>query len=469
MKLSNTLYILLGAGLILSPGCKKFAEVPPASNIMNKDYVFSSDGSVSNAIAGMYMNAYLQTLNVFQDYITICPGLSADELNIVGINTSYEPFLRNQLDANTPAVNECWTGFYKSIYLANTLIEGVSANENVLKPETVAMAKGEGLFMRAFCHFYMVNLFGDVPLVLTSDAYTNNALSRTPQAKVYDQIIADLKAAKELLHGDYSVSAGNQRFRANKFAAAALLARAYLYTGQWSLAETEASTVIGATDLYKLMPSEDIAKIFYKNSPEAIWQMNGSTGSSSTFNGYNDIAYAFLGTYMPTLVMSAELEASFPQGDLRLANWTQMMTISGQSYRVPAKYRNQTVTAGATGEGYMYLRLTEQFLIRAEARAQLGTDLTAAKADLDTVRTRAGLQKTDATGKPGLLLAIEKERQLELFTETGHRWFDLRRTHRADAVLGSKQGWEDFKVRYPIPAVELLNNSNLKQNTGYVK
>ena len=469
MKKSNKLYILLSSVvLMLTFGCKKFSDVPPASNIMNAQAVFATDGGVSNAIAGMYMNAYMNSLNVFQSNIALCPGLSADELTYTGTNTTYEPFFRNQLAPNNGTVRELWTAFYKSIYLANTLIEGVGANEKVLTPAMASTAKGEGLFMRAFCHFYLTNIFGDVPLVLTSDPYTNNVLPRELQAKVYEQIIADLKAATELLPPDYSASATKQRFRANKYAASALLARVYLYTGQWALAESASSTVIGAKDLYKLMPAADIAKVFYKNSPETIWQMNGSTGASSTFNGYNALAFSFV-DYVPLLALTNEMENSFSPEDLRFQNWTAPAEDDGKVYRVPFKYRNLYTTTTATGEGYTYLRLAEQFLIRAEAKAQLGADLTGAKADLDTVRTRAGLNKSSAANKADLLLAIENERKLELFTEVGHRWFDLKRTHRATAVLGAKPGWQDYKVLYPLPTVELSNNSHLKQNEGYSK
>lgn len=467
MKKSNKLYILLSsAALLLTFGCKKFSDVPPASNIMNAQAVFATDGGVSNAIAGMYMNAYMTSLNVFQSNIALCPGLSADELTYTGTNTTYEPFYRNQLIPNDASVQELWTAFYKSIYLANTMIEGVGANEKVLTPAMASTAKGEGLFMRAFCHFYLTNIFGDVPLVLTSDPYINNSLPREQQAKVYVQIIADLKAAKELLRPDYSASASRQRFRANKFAASALLARVYLYTGQWALAESESSEVIAAKDLYKLMPAADISKVFYKNSPETIWQMNGSTGASSTFNGYNALAYSFI-DYIPLLALTDAMANSFSPEDLRFQNWTMEAEDEGKIYRVPFKYRNLYTNTTATGEGYTYLRLAEQFLIRAEARAQQGVDLTGAKTDLDTVRTRAGLNKSNAANKADLLLAIENERKLELFSEVGHRWFDLKRTGRATAVLGAKPGWQHHKMLYPVPGVEILNNGNLKQNEGY--
>jgi hypothetical protein len=70
------------------------------------------------------------------------------------------------------------------------------------------------------------------------------------------------------------------------------------------------------------------------------------------------------------------------------------------------------------------------------------------------------------------LLAIENERRHELFVEEGHRWWDLVRSGRADAVLGNKdkfpeKQWESYKALFPVPEAELTQNSNLTPNPGY--
>ncbi|HWK05027.1 MAG TPA: RagB/SusD family nutrient uptake outer membrane protein [Puia sp.] len=84
------------------------------------------------------------------------------------------------------------------------------------------------------------------------------------------------------------------------------------------------------------------------------------------------------------------------------------------------------------------------------------------------IRNRAGLANTTATTQADILLAIEQERRIELFGEYGHRWNDLRRTGRADAVLGAeKTGWTTNAALYPIPKYDRDNNHNLTQNPGY--
>jgi hypothetical protein len=123
----------------------------------------------------------------------------------------------------------------------------------------------------------------------------------------------------------------------------------------------------------------------------------------------------------------------------------------------------------------MVLRLGEQYLIRAEARAQQGkvTGAGSAEEDLDAIRTRAGLSPTTASTQAQMLDAILQERRVELFAEWGHRWLDLKRTNTIDQVMSvvapSKGGvWESYKALYPIPFNELLLNPKLKpQNPGY--
>jgi hypothetical protein len=117
----------------------------------------------------------------------------------------------------------------------------------------------------------------------------------------------------------------------------------------------------------------------------------------------------------------------------------------------------------------MVLRLAEIYFIRAEALAHLD-DIEGAKADLNAVRLRAGVDATTVNDKTAVLATIEAERLRELFGEWGHRWLDLKRTGRADAVLGVvKPGWVPSAQLYPIPSAQLLNDPAMRsaQNPGY--
>jgi hypothetical protein len=117
----------------------------------------------------------------------------------------------------------------------------------------------------------------------------------------------------------------------------------------------------------------------------------------------------------------------------------------------------------------MVLRLAEQYLISAEAKAQLD-DINGAATALNALRTRAGLPNTTAATKEAMLAAIAHERQTELFAEWGHRWMDLKRTNKATAVLGAISNKQPFKagqLLYPIPPTEITNDPNLQQNPEY--
>jgi hypothetical protein len=138
---------------------------------------------------------------------------------------------------------------------------------------------------------------------------------------------------------------------------------------------------------------------------------------------------------------------------------------------VPFKYKPFNPDKPETVEYSTVLRLAEQYLIRAEARARQGNDLTGAAEDLNAIRGRAGATPVDPnSSQDELLLAVELERRKEFFFEWGHRWFDLKRTGRASVFLAPLKGttWQSSDELYPIPASEIAQNPHLNpQNNGY--
>ena len=163
---------------------------------------------------------------------------------------------------------------------------------------------------------------------------------------------------------------------------------------------------------------------------------------------------------------------SFEANDNRkvIGKWVKSVTVNNITYYYPFKYKIGRVNVPAS-EYSMVLRLAEVFLIRAEARAQQNI-IDGAKFDINLIRTRAGLGNTTADDKASLLAAILHERQVELFTEWGHRWFDMKRSESLDAIMTpictQKGGtWMTTAQLYPIPTFELGLNSNLIQNPGY--
>jgi hypothetical protein len=255
----------------------------------------------------------------------------------------------------------------------------------------------------------------------------------------------------------------NERTRPNKYAAIALLARVYLYLKDWAQAENQASTVINNSGTYNLV--NDLNNVFLKNSSEAILQFGISSSPFATWEQRTIVQYSYS--------LTDTLLNSFETSDQRKSAWINVnsTTFPGMTFSYPYKYKRTNGNSGNISEYYMVMRLAEQYLIRAEARAQLNriTGSNSAETDLNIIRNRAGLPNTTAVTEVQMLDAIMRERRVELFAEWGHRWFDLIRSGSADAILAPIKGasWQTADQLYPIPASDILNNPNLSQNPNY--
>lgn len=451
------LMLLVGASII---SCKKFVEIPPPENQLVSENAFSDDKTADATVAGLYsiMNAYnYQFANALSSSM---PAFGADEFYYAFSVSSFDEFKEDELTPDNSYVNSFWESPYAYIYHANAIMEGLEKSTKV-SPATKNQLMGEAKFIRGFLYFYLVNRFGDVPLILNTDYKVNTVMPRTEKAKVWESVINDLKDAQGLLSNEYISS---ERIRPNKAAATTMLARAYLYQQKWDLAEAEATKVIDDPK-YKLL--DDLNSVFLKNSEEAIWQLqsvNTSTRGVNTWEGFNIVPFSPTGRAYYNLY--DVLVNAFEPGDLRKANWTKTYVTGGKTYYFPYKYKIRTSTSVA--EYSMVLRFAELFLIRAEARAQQ-EKLDDAKADIDQIRERADLVPlADGLNKAQTLAAIARERRVELFAEWGHRWFDLIRTGKAIEVLSPlKPDIDLHDLIYPIPRSAMRTNPNLEQNEGY--
>ncbi len=454
--------------------CKKLVEVKPPSTSINSGNVFGGDATAIAAITNMYTSiSRVQLPGGGIASLSLFPSLSSDELSLYNgaTNNAVNYYYKNELSDINISNPDFWTSFYHTIYIANTAIEELGKS-TTLTLGIKTQLEGEAKFMRAFCYFYLVNLYGDVPLALSTDYAVNSALTRKPKADVYNRIISDLKDAQNLLSAQYLnanlLNSTTDRVRPTRWAATALLARAYLYNSQYINAENEATILINNASLFNL-PS--LNYVFLKNSSEAIWQLQPvnagwNTEDAKIFilpaNGPDAGFYYFY--------LSPQMVNSFENNDQRKTSWTRAVSVGANTYYYPYKYQSATYNNPVT-EYKMVFRLAEQYLIRAEAKAQLNK-IAEAKDDLNLIRTRAGLGGTTASDKPSLLAAILRERHVELFTEWSHRWFDLKRTNNVDAVMSvvtpQKGGsWNTNWQWYPITRNELLANPNLEQNAGY--
>lgn len=488
-KLFNIICIL---GIVSSVfcSCKKFVAVNGPITSVNSKNIFTNDATAIGSITSLYSNLSLTGLTSTEDLTSISciSGLSSDELTYysgAGIN-SLAVYYQNALTDLNVSTKGYWGSGYQRLYLVNTSLEQLNAS-TALNPNVKKQLLGEANFMRAFYYFYLVNLYGDIPLVLGTDYKANALITKSSKEIIYQQIITDLKKSKSLLSDKYLKgdvvtpysSGSEERVRPTSWAASALLARTFLYTKDWANAELEATLVIDNTKQYQLLSKDHLGDVFLKTSKEAIWQLQPVEFGANSQEARVFILPSTGPSNLKPVYLSDNLVNSFDNRDKRRTQWISGVNVDGNIYYFPNKYKIDISfdTDAPVTEYTTVIRLAELVLVRAEARAQQG-NLDGAIADLDLIKDRVGLPKikdiNPNVNKTDLIDIIIKEKQFELFTEWGHRWFDLKRTGKIDQIMPSITPkkvtggvWKSYQQYYPIPSNELKNNPILTQVNGY--
>ncbi len=437
----------------LTSSCKKMVEVSPVGSIPTSS-AYSTESNIAASVNGMYYTLQQGGSIYNGEFNSIFP-LLGDEASIGNTSTvQYLQFANNNITTDNYVVSGLWSNCYQVIYQANLLLENVSGNNSINATEKNQWL-GEARFLRAYSYFMLTQYFGKVPLATTSDYKTNNSLTRSDTAAINKFIISELETAATLLPDGYSAY-NNDRTRASKQSAQALLAREYLYRGYWAKAEANATLLIN-NSTFSLPANFNDALV--SNSAESIWEVAFSA-KVQNYTAYNLIPF---GNYLPPVIPSTKLVNAFEAGDKRKNAYLSLIQ-STQPFNIMYKWHDQTNLADQP----KLLRLSEMYLIRAEARLKQN-NLTGAAQDINVIRNRAGLANTTAVTQADLMNAVMQERFVELCFE-GHRWPDLIRTGQADAVLSAFKGngWKSSDQLLPLPATEIGNNPNLgPQNPGY--
>lgn len=499
MKKIPTLFLKISIFLsCASLSCKKLVEVKAPYTSVTAEAVYSDDISATGVVTALYAGiaSSIPTSNDQIQSIPVLAALSADELKVLPGHPSivWQSQLKNNIEALT--TSSPWNTLFATINASTYVIEGLGAQKTKdidptsnLTSVTKNQLIGESKFLRAFCYYYLTAMYGDVPLVLNKNLAENSQLPRSPVKAVYQQIIKDLSEAKETLNKNFldgTLKTSNERVRPTYWAAAALLSRVYLCDSQFSKAVDEASIVIGNSELFSLTMLNDA---FLKNSKEAIWQIQPVNSGWNTgwgrFFVLTTAPATTTGTNDKPFYLNEDLVADFEPNDPRKANWIGTVSSGGTTYYFADKYRKGAATdpaitsAAAMTEYMMMLRLSEQYLIRAEARLTNG-DRNGALQDINAVRLRA--RNGNATVLPDIQLtssdsdilkAIDHERRVELFLEWGDRWFNLKRRKTINEVMAistPKKGggdWLPHQALYPISPGDINKNPALVQNAGY--
>lgn len=450
--------VLCLLAMTFSYGCSDFVEADIPASQLGGPQVFQDAATANAAVVNLYSRLQRDTMVTGGiEGTSYLMGLYADELTYYSSSTTDMAFFQNAVLPTNSYLLTIWNNSYNVIYAANSVIEGIEASSGIPQADADRLI-GEALFVRTYLHFYLSQLFGPVPYVAQTDYRINATLPRTDVPAFLTLLSSDLEHAALLLPEEYT---GQNRVRVNRSAAKALQARIFLYAGDNQNAAVAASTVIDNT---AYAPATNLEAAFLKESTNIIWQLMPATAGANTLEGST---FIFNSGPPPNTALTPSLVAAFEPGDLRFSNWVRTISNGSGSWYHAYKYKQNALTSPSM-EYSVQLRIEEMYLVRAEARANLG-DLNGAAQDLNLIRNRSGLPDTDALGQSGILSAILRERRVEFFTELGHRLLDLKRSGQIDALLSiEKQGWNTTDALLPIPDRELLLNQNLApQNPGY--
>lgn len=469
--------------------CEKFLELEPESqgiavnNTSSDSILFKSASEAEAALAGAYSdfkNEYYQL-----DYF-VNGDAQSDDAYAGADNPANFQIDDYKLDATNSNVSRDWRYLYSTIGKCNTVINNVRAvNDPAMSAARKEQIVGEASFIRAFMYFQATQLWGDVPLQLKEvktisaanleEIYPQIFPARAPQADVFAQIIADLEIALEKV----PASAAHKGF-ATKGAVNALLAKVYAtqVPQDWNKVRDYCDAVIAGG--YTLLADyNQLWALGNENTTESIFEINYDGGApdgnwgTKMFRGLD---------WKKFNIPSNDLLAAFDaENDTKRKNASVIFEdVSGKwsdphypqnKYPFINKWRN---FQEGSNQNYIFIRLADILLLKAEALNELG-DQPGAAALVNQIRSRVSLGATPAVTQAELRLAIEKERRLELAFE-GHRWFDLKRTGRAIEVINDVKGADGQLIGYnlsanrlvwPVPQAELDKNIRLQQNAGY--
>lgn len=406
MKLLKfTLYIFLP--ILLLNSCRDYVEVEPVGNNRVLKYTSDYRGLANNyttmgSFGGIYLLASADTEFPTPTYQNGVPTIWANSY-------SWQKTIYNSSQSDPD-----WNGLYLCIYYSNTILDGVMSSQRGSEAEKKEIY-AEAFVHRAFAYLQLVNTYGPqfdptsnnsekaVPLLLKPDLFSS--LERNTVGEVYDQIISDLKSA---LANDIQ-DTPQYNVLPSKRAVYALLARTYLYMGEYQLSLDNAQKALemqkGLLDL-KTFTSGNSYPLLIQN-PEIIFSKT------------------LLLTYRGS-PLSNDLLNSFDSNDLRYNYYTIAGTIflptyTGRGFGIA----NYSPTTGIN----IGVSVPEMYLIAAECNARLGNTQKAVD-NLNILRAKrykaATAYEVSAINSTEALNLALVERQKELIGR-GFRWFDQRR------------------------------------------
>ena len=499
MKNIKVLLGILSMIIVLS-SCSKFLEEDPKS-LISTDKFYKTNADVISATNAIYLAlrddvtgsiSPIWMAEMTTDDSKTNPGAAQVQERLEVENLIYASrhvFIRN-----------IWNSTYKAIGYANTLLANV---DTIATPElsktTVRRSFGEARFLRAYLYTRLVQLYGDVPLIVTPVDDNTFFPKRTPKAEIYKQIIADLQYAEENLVNNYAYNNENGG-RATKVAAKALLGYVYLVMGgypmndntKWQASADKLKEIIDKKSgfLVDIMPAyRDIFDVTKKaTNKENIFYYKGVSGQTANFLAYTRLQYWYF-QFASIIPTKEAIDTMYNFNDTRktisLARKTSSTTIGpitpGTATPIVNKYIDNLANSLDNQNDYPALRYSDVVLMYAEALIEVGgtANLDLALTSINSVRKpHSGLPDLTYTTQDDLRQKLRVERRRELAYE-GKRYYDLIRwnifipTMKAHMAKEYGKPITDYdyinenRLLLPLPYIDLVANPNLTQNPGY--
>jgi hypothetical protein len=465
------IYLLLISILLMS--CKKsFIERQPVSQVSAKDF-FKTEADIEQGVTGVYdaLQSYGQYGRNFVYFMEVRADNSTLESTTAkgGIYGDFEDF---RLQPANVVLNETWKACYSGIQRCNIVlnrIEGIAMDGDKKKQRTA-----EVKFIRCLTYYNLVQIWGKVPLVLTEtqDPFDSFGDTRTEVATIYSYLEKELAEAIPDLPATY---APREAGRVTTGAAQTLLAKVYLLQQKYEAAKSLLAQIITSGNYHLLASYASVFDVTNNDLSESIFRiqfLKGGVGEGSAYvNLFAPLGDKTLtggvGNTFGENVPTAKLVASYTKADKRFPATIDSIA-KGRYYN--KKFLDKPFQDMDANSNFIVFRYADVLLMYAEAANESGA-LKDAVDHLNEVRVRAGLdgyKAEEISGKEQCRLAIEQERQLELCFEN-HRWFDLKRTGRANDVM-KLNGYNvlEHQLLFPVPQSQIdITNGRITQNPVY--
>jgi hypothetical protein len=489
--IKSPIRILLVLTLMISASCDDFIDVAPDSTI-DANAFFSNADELVFALNGVY--ALQRPIYGDNLYWIMHMGRSDNMIFGQGGNQADAAFDVFQEDAANNILVNIWVNHYILINNANTVIKRAAGVpfENSTEEQLIQRAAGEAKFLRAMTYFYLVTMWGGVPLRLEpTEDFDNVNLARSSAADVYEQIVSDLTDAINVLPPSYSGGPLNEKGRATRYAAQALLGKVYLQSGNASAASTVLSDVLGEYSL--LADYTDIHAAGNDNTAESIFEVSynplNQTGlfdnnlliPTSVASELGIVAGGF--TDLPPYIPTQDVQTIYEDGDLRADASFGLFDLDGTLTPYISKYIDLNAAGDGSDINMVVLRYADVLLMKAEADGESADSYEL----INQVRRRAFGQDPfvpdpsidiDATTPGTFFEKVQLERRRE-FAFENQRWIDLLRHPESDviAIMNDHLAAEREDGPYVIDAHNLLyaipqfeietSNGLVTQNPGY--